>query len=120
MTNGERSREEFEKLIGLNKYNQPFKRKADGTYFAKRIEDKWWGFQAGESSMAERAAQALDDKRKVLCQGCLRGKPLVRPEHASSIVGGAGIHTPEGWVCVADLAIEAVRALAPERGKDKK
>jgi len=73
------------------------------------------GWKAGYAAGLERAAQELERIRKVLCEGCKRDKPIVRPSHPSSIVGGAGIHTPEGWVCLADVAIEKVWALAVER-----
>ena len=74
------------------------------------------GFDAGKDFRGAEIARMLESKRKVLCRGCLLGKPLTRPPH-SSVVGGAAIHTPEGWVCVADLALEAIgelRALAEE------
>jgi hypothetical protein len=71
--------------------------------------------QSGYAAALERAAQDLDRIRKLLCEGCKRDKPIVRPSHPSSIVGGSGIHTPEGWVCIADIAIEKLRVLAGEQ-----
>lgn len=57
----------------------------------------------------EKMVSTIENRRVVFCEGCKRKMPLMRPSHPSSIVGGAGIHTPDGWVCVTDLVIEALR-----------
>ena len=73
-----------------------------------------WDVSALESRNAalEEAAREIESVRPLFCEGCKRKKPIMRPSHPSSIVGGAGIHTPEGWVCVTDLILERLQSLA--------
>jgi hypothetical protein len=70
MTNGERSREAFEKWAAVAFWDDPtdedakpsFARKSGGAYYKFiAIQSAWEAWQAASSSMAERAAQIAEN-----------------------------------------------------------